>query len=261
VEGYSVRQLVHQSQYSARKLYEMINNQLKQLPPQTAPGLRQCQHLIFDGTFLQRPRSIVALMEACSHTLITGQYGIAENSETQLKAFFQRLIKDGFCPHSFTVDGNPQVIKTIRCLWPDIIVQRCLVHIQRQGLSWCRISPKTSYARELRKIFLQVTRISTMTERDTFLQTVAVWEKMYGAEIRIRRERGHVFSDIKRARSMLLRALPDMFHYLDNPSIPVSTNSLEGYFSRLKTHYRQHRGLIVEKRSNYFQWYFHFVPK
>ena len=224
-------------------------------------GLRQCQHLIFDGTFLQRPRSIVALMDAFNHTLITGQYGVAENSEVQLQEFFQRLIRDGLYPRSFTVDGNPQVIKTIRCLWPEIVVQRCLVHIQRQGLSWCRTNPRTNYARELRKIFLQITRISTTAERDTFLQTVAVWEKMYGAEISIRRERGHVFSDIKRARSMLLRALPDMFHYLDNSSIPVSTNSLEGYFSRLKTHYRQHRGLSTEKRRNYFQWYFYFVTK
>jgi hypothetical protein len=239
----------------------MINSQLKQPPPQTALGLRQCRHLIFDGTFLQRPRSIVALMDACSRMLITGQYGVAENSDVQLQEFFQRLIRDGLYPRSFTVDGNPQVIKTIRYLWPDIIVQRCLVHIQRQGLSWCRTSPRTDYARELRKIFLKITHINTTAERDAFLQTVADWEKMYGLQISIRRERGHVFSDIKRARSMLLRALPDMFHYLENPSIPVSTNSLEGYFSRLKTHYRQHRGLTMVKRENYFQWYFYFVPK
>jgi hypothetical protein len=239
----------------------MINSQLKQPPPQTVLGLKQCRYLIFDGTFLQRPRSIVALMDAGNHTLITGQYGVAENSDVQLQGFFQRLIRDGLYPRSFTVDGNPQVIKTIRYLWPDIIVQRCLVHIQRQGLSWCRTSPRTDYARELRKIFLKITHINTTAERDAFLQTVVDWEKMYGVQIRIRRERGHVFSDIKRARSMLLRALPDMFHYLENPSIPVSTNSLEGYFSRLKTHYRQHRGLTMGKRSNYFGWYFYFVPK
>lgn len=239
----------------------MINSQLKQPPPQTALGLKKYQHLIFDGTFLQRPRSIVALMDASSHKLITGQYGVAENSDVQLQEFFQRLIRDGLYPHSFTVDGNPQVIKTIRYLWPGIIVQRCLVHIQRQGLSWCRTSPRTDYARELRKIFLKITLINTTAQRDAFLQTVADWEKMYGLQISIRPERGHVFSDIKRARSMLLRALPDMFHYLENPSIPISTNCLEGYFSRLKTHYRQHRGLTLEKRSNYFGWYFYFVPK
>src|SRR3989337_4239062 len=74
-------------------------------------------------------------------------------------------------------------------------------------------------------------------------------------------ERGRVFSDIKRAGSMLLKALPDMFHYLDNPKIPATTNGLEGYFSRLKAHYRQHRGLHPSKRANYFSWYFYHRPR
>ena len=86
------------------------------------------------------------------------------------------------------------------------------------------------------------------------------WEQKYGKIIVARPEKGKVFSDIKRARSMLLKALPDMFHYLDDPKIPHSTNSLEGYFGRLKEHYRQHRGLARQKRSNYFNWYFHLKP-
>jgi hypothetical protein len=54
---------------------------------------------------------------------------------------------------------------------------------------------------------------------------------------------------------MLQKALPDMFHYLDDHDIPRSTNGLEGYFSRLKRYYRQHRGLTPKKRENYFAWY------
>ncbi len=60
---------------------------------------------------------------------------------------------------------------------------------------------------------------------------------------------------------MLLLALPDMFHYLDDPHISKTTNGLEGYFSRLKSHYRQHRGLSPRKRPNYFAWYFYFTPR
>ena len=74
-------------------------------------------------------------------------------------------------------------------------------------------------------------------------------------------ETERVFSDIKRARSMLRHALPDMFHYLDDQHIPTTTNGLEGYFSRLKSHYRQRRGLSPQRRPNYFAWYFHFVPR
>jgi hypothetical protein len=252
---------VKQSVYSPRKLYYMINHCIGQAAPPPALSLAECHHLIFDGTFLHRPRSLIALMDARTHMVVAGQYGVSENSEPQLERFFKRLISAGLHPRSVTVDGNPNAIKILRKLWPDIVLQRCLVHIQRQGLSWCRTSPRTTYARWLRRIFLQITKIRTPADREKFLNAVTGWEAKYGSQIDGRRETGHVFSDIKRARSMLLRALPDMFHYLDNPLIPISTNGLEGYFSRLKGHYRQHRGLKEEKRADYFQWYFHFVPK
>ena len=239
----------------------MINYQLPQTPPPTTLNLDCCRHFILDGTFLHRPRSLIALMDAQTHTIVDGQYGVSENSEPQLLKFFDPLISAGLYPHSFTVDGNPKMTRVLRRLWPGVVIQRCLVHIQRQGLSWCRTSPKTTYARRLRQIFLQVTKIRTPVDRDMFLASVIEWESKYGSLIRSRRETGYVFSDIKRARSMLLRALPDMFHHLDNPLIPISTNSLEGYFSRLKGHHRQHRGLRKEKRRDYFHWYFHLVPK
>lgn len=146
-------------------------------------------------------------------------------------------------------------------MWPDITIQRCLVHIQRQGLMWCRRNPKTDYAKDLRDIFLGVTYIYTKDDRDRFLEAVFRWEDRYGGYIGSQPERGKVFSDIKRARSMLLRALPDMFHYLNDTSIPLTTNGLEGYFSRLKTHYRSHRGLSPAKRINYFDWYFNLRPR
>jgi len=64
---------------------------------------------------------------------------------------------------------------------------------------------------------------------------------------------------IKRVQSMMLKALPDMFHYLDDKLIPFLTNSLEGYFSRVKWGYRNHRGLAVHKRINYFKWHTFFA--
>ena len=224
-------------------------------------SLDDLNNLIFDGTFLHRPNSIVVLMNAATNTAIAGTYGIRENSIPQLNSFFVPLKERSLSPLSCTVDGNPQVIKTLRELWPDIVIQRCLVHIQRQGLMWCRRPPKRTDAKHLRDIFLEVTEIYTKASRDLFLEHVAQWEDRYGRHIDAQPERGRVFSDIKRARSMLLKALPDMFHYLDNPQIPSSTNGLEGYFSRLKSHYRLHRGLHESKRTNYFAWYFYFRPR
>lgn len=216
---------------------------------------------MFDGTFLNRPTSIVVLMATNTNTLISGKYGISEKSEPQLRAFFQPLKERALSLESCTVDGNPQVIRVLKQLWPDIIIQRCLVHIQRQGLSWCRRYPKRTDAKKLRDIFRRVTYIKTIKERNLFLDHIEQWEEKYGQYIAEQPEKGKVFSDIKRARSMLLKALPNMFHYLDNPDIPFSTNGLEGYFSRLKAHYRNHRGLLPTKRKDYFDWYFYLRPR
>ena len=60
---------------------------------------------------------------------------------------------------------------------------------------------------------------------------------------------------------MLNKALPYMFSFLSDPLIPTSTNWLESYFSRLKSRYRQHRGLSPQQRQNYFRWYFQLCPK
>lgn len=261
VEGYSVRQLALQSGHSQIRLLRLIEDLLAEAPPAPVLEPPSARYLIFDGTFLHRRHSTVVLMDGRTHRLIRGQYGVRENSEPELRAFFEALKEGGLQPLSFTVDGNPHVIRVLSSLWPDAVLQRCLVHIQRQGLMWCRSHPKTAYARRLRQVFLRVTRISTPAERDGLLSLIAEWEDRYGAGIAARQETGRVFSDIKRARSMLLHALPDMFHYLDDPRIPATTNGLEGYFSRLKSRYRQHRGLSPHRRPNYFAWYFHFAPR
>lgn len=218
-------------------------------------------HLIFDGTFLHRPTSIVGLMNSSNSTIVTGKYGISENSIKQLNTFFVPLKEKGLKPISCTTDGNPQAILVLKTIWPEIIIQRCLVHIQRQGLMWCRRNPKRTDAKKLRDIFLKVPFIYSKQQRDEFLETVVIWEKTYGKFIEYSTEKGKIISALKKARSMLGKAIPNMFHYLDNPNIPPTTNGLEGYFSRLKSHYRNHRGLSKNKLDNYFRWYFYFRPK
>lgn len=199
-------------------------------------------------------------MDAQKYEIIFGQYGLNEGPRDML-SFCRYLKARGFHPKSVTVDGNPHLIKVLRTLWPEIIIQRCLVHIQRQGLSWCRRNPKSTAAKHLRKIFLLVNKIHRPLELPSFLEKVRSWEARYGKTLAPLPERGWVLSDLKRARSMLLHALPDMFHYLEDPQIPKSTNGLEGYFARLRQRYRQHRGLAKKHRNLYFQWYFYLCKK
>lgn len=255
-EGYTVRQLVAQSPYSVSTLRRIIAMGLNRSPIHPGVPAKTDRYLIFDGTYLVRRIGLVAVMNADTHRIIRGQYGVTETPRGMIP-FCATLHQAGLRPNSVTVDGNPHVIRAFRQVWPTIIIQRCLVHIQRQGLMWCRQDPKRPNAKKLRQIFLLVTRIRTAPERDHFLQQLASWEERYGEPIASSPETGWVLSDLQRARSMLLHALPDMFHYLEDRRIPPTTNGLEGYFARLKHRYRQHRGLAISKRDPYFQWYFH----
>jgi transposase-like protein len=229
-------------------------------PPSDTKNLSAYRYLIFDGTIFKHRRGVFAVMDAETHSVLYGEPDISEGP-SDLSRFCVCLAQRELSLKSATVDGNKQLIKILRQLWPKIIIQRCLVHIQRQGLMWCRINPKRTDAKRLREIFLQVMTINTKADQDRFLSQVKEWEQKYGQRIVSSPETGWVFSDLKHARSMLLSALPDMFHYLNDPNITKSTNALEGYFSRLKQKYLQHRGLVKPNRDSYFTWYLHLSPR
>jgi len=259
VEGYTLRQLAAQSGHSIRTLQRIIGYWLGHPPPNNT-DLSVYRYLLLDGTFINQRKGVFAVMDAERFSVIHGAPEMAEGP-AHLHPFCSILLQHGLVPTSATVDGNPHLIRILRLLWPEILIQRCLVHIQRQGLSWCRQHPKRTDAKHLRALFLKVMSIHTVADRDRFLSHVRAWERRYGRPIARSPEKGWVFSDLKRARSMLQSALPDMFRYLDHPLIAKSTNALEGYFARLKQRYRQHRGLVRHHREAYFRWYLHLCPR
>ena len=218
------------------------------------------RNLIFDGTFLRKRKGMYAAIDGQTHKLIYGVYGMNEGP-ADLMHFCSYLKQHEVHPQSITIDGNLHIYRVVKTLWSECIIQRCIVHIQRQGLSWCRRNPKRIDAVKLRQLFLKVCNIKTRQQSEEFINEFCKWEEHYGDKIIKIKNSGWVTSDIRRARSMLIKALPHMFNYINNANIPNTTNAIEGYFSRLKQHYRQHKGLSKTHQENYFKWYFYLCPK
>jgi transposase-like protein len=255
-----MRQLVAQSGYCHSTTQRIIGYWLSR-PPELSLDLTAFKYLVIDGTYFDgRKSSVIGVADPVYRTLVDGRYGI-KDGERRMYEWCLRLKEAGLEPISITIDGLPQVEALLRAVWPSVIIQRCLVHIQRQGLAWCRRDPKRAAVKRLRELFRDVTKITTFQGRDKFILLWREWEERYGKPITSRRERGRVFSDVKRARSLILHAFPNMFHYLNNPEIPSDTNWLESYFSRLKDKYHQHRGLWKKNRHNYFSWYSYICRK
>jgi transposase-like protein len=54
----------------------------------------------------------------------------------EIKEDLDNLIKPGMQIESVTADGHKSALKAIKKSLPDLLVQRCLVHIQRMCLLW-----------------------------------------------------------------------------------------------------------------------------
>ena len=53
-------------------------------------------------------------------------------------------------------------------------------------------------------------------------------------------------------------ALPDMFHFLNNPRVAKTTNALESFFGHIKENVTLHRGMSYKHYQNYVKWYLYF---
>ena len=180
---------------------------------------------------------------------------------SEIKEDLDNLIKLGVHIESITTDGHKSILKAIKKSLPDIVVQRCLVHIQRMCLLWLTRFPKHIAGIELRSLVLLLLRIKTDNDRIHWTRELAQWHrrhKAYLQEKTINEKTGRYWYKHKLLRRSYLtinRALPNMFHYLENPSIPNTTNGIEGFFSHLKNHLDLHRGLTIKHRIDFIKWY------
>jgi transposase-like protein len=171
------------------------------------------------------------------------------------------LIKLGLQIESITTDGHKSILKAIKKSMPDVIVQRCLVHIQRMCLLWLTRFPKHPAGKELRALVLLLLRIKTNNDRLFWCNELEKWyqrHRTYLQEKTVNEGTGrywYTHKFLRRSYFTIKRALPNMFHYLSNSMIPHTTNGIEGFFSHLKNHLDLHRGLTPEHRINFIKWY------
>lgn len=197
------------------------------------------------------------MMDAVSQKVIMGNSIDKESYKTAYPRF--RRLKDfGLEPLYVTMDGHRHVIRAVKEVWPQTKIQRCLYHIQREGMRWLRTYPKTEAGRELRKLLARVCAIRSIKERDMFIDSYKSWTRKYRNFVKSLPWSEIACKDLKRTLALIDHALPDMFHYLDDPNVPATTNKLEGFYSRLKSDFRKHRGLSDKHKITYLLWYCYF---
>lgn len=182
----------------------------------------------------------------------------------EIKEDLDNLIKLGVQIESVTSDGHKSILKAIKKSLPDVLAQRCLVHIQRMCLLWLTRFPKHESGKELKALVLILLKIKTNNDRIYWTNSLEAWHKKHKAYLMEKtynpQTQRYWFTHklVRRSYYTIKRALPNMFHYLSNPKIPATTNGIEGFFSHLKNHLDLHRGLTLKHRIDFIKWYMFF---
>ncbi len=222
-------------------------------------------HLRVDATYFKKFCVMCYQDDMISYTQLF-RFSDGERYE-EIKEDVVNLLHLGLQIASITCDGHKATLKAIKKVMPDIIVQRCLVHIQRMCLLWLTAHPTYDAGKELRPLVLMIHRIETHNDKLHWIQSLLAWEikfKDFLKEKSYQPQTGRYWFKhrlIRRSFFTIKRALPNMFHYLDNSNIPKTTNGIESYFGHLKNHLDLHRGLTKNNRINFIKWYIYFRNK
>lgn len=258
LERQTYQTLSRDSGLSVRKLQRLFGMFLRQAP-EVHILKRTAVHLQIDGTYFAQFCVVLYQDFGQGYTQLI-RFSDGEHYE-QIKEDLDNLIRLGVQIESVTTDGHKGALKAIRSSLPHALVQRCLVHIQRMCLLWLTRYPRHIAGVELRRLVLDIMKIRTHNDRLWWTAELEAWHKRHAAYLKertINPDSGRYWYThklLRRSYYTIKRALPNMFHYLNNPAIPRTTNSIEGFFSHLKNHLDLHRGLSVRNRIDFIKWY------
>ncbi|MBI5538892.1 MAG: transposase [Bacteroidia bacterium] len=219
-------------------------------------------YLVIDGTHIKNNFCVLNYLDSGLKYL---QYyrTVERENYYDYTTDLEFLKQIGIIPFSITSDGQRGLLKAVRDVFPSVVHQRCIIHIQRMSLIYLTRNPKTGAGITLRYWVKKLHKIDNHDKRDYWIRQFDGWCRKYSSFLKEKSEslsgrKWYTHKLLRRTRSLIKNALPNMFHYLDNPHIPKSTNCLETRFSYLKNNLKIHRGLSKKSRQNFILWYNYF---
>jgi len=262
IERQTYKTLTRDSGYSKdtlqRTFYTLLNE-----APKIKIIKRDNINLRMDGTYFKQFCLIAYQDDFDGYTQLI-RFSNGEHYE-EIKEDLNNMIKLGLKLESITTDGHKGALKAIKKTCPEIIVQRCLIHIQRMCLLWLTRYPKHISGQELRSLVLMLLKIKTNNDKLYWVKLLEQWYVKHKGYINEKTYHDatnrywYTHKLLRRSYQTIKRALPNMFHYINNSLIPATNNGIEGYFSHLKNHLDLHRGLNLKNRINFIKWYIHFT--
>ncbi len=211
-------------------------------PPQESTGKVV---LIFDATHFGNDTLLVARAPHLKKNV--GWMWICEETKENYSLLRQDIERRGYVLQAVVLDGRTGIPRVFEGM-PIQICQFHMLQIVRRKLT---LRPETEAGKELLTIGLNIVKY----DREKLERDLNIWftkhekflhEKSY--PLGTKRWR-YTHRRVRSAYASLKKNTPFLFTYQENPelNIPNTTNSLDGYFSRVKNLLSAHRGKSRER--------------
>ncbi len=171
------RTLESEMQMSGRNISRLFKHYLSEAP-QIVVRSKTKVHLLIDGTYLPNGSCLILYYD---HDIRYVQLYRSSNKE-KLREISQdlKVLKTlGADVYSVTCDGHKSILRAVAKVYPDALIQRCLVHVKRQCRGYLSAKPKLEAGKMLLSISQQLTGIKTPEQCSYWLLSLHNWYQTY----------------------------------------------------------------------------------
>lgn len=246
------RQTLTQLAQKHHRSIPWIQKQLDQVSPTSVPVAPQSVVALTDTTFFGRGYGILVIRCPRLKKNLHFHEVVSETPIEYLRA--RRCLEDqGYLIEAAVLDGR----RGIAGIFHDVPVQFCQFHQIAIVRRYLTSRPKIEAGKELRALTLTL----PITTEPVFTALLDIWFACWGQVLGERtytsdgRHWQYTHRRLRSAYRSIRTNLLHLFTYQRYPElkIPNTTNSLDGYFSKLKQLLNTHRGLTVTRRYRLIQ--------
>lgn len=213
------------------------------------------QILIVDGVRLARGAWVLVgstMVHVASWVFTTG-----ESTEAWLS--FTRVVVGS--PWVVVLDGRAGLVAAVQITWPAALIQRCHFHVQQRARQLLTKQPATPAGQAIQRLLRDLKHVRTRRQRRRWCRAFHYWERRFTRFLAERTTTSHrtptgrarwwyTHKKMRAVRSLIRNALPYLFTYVRHPSIPRTTNHVEGGLnSPFAELIHRHRGLPLARKQ------------
>jgi hypothetical protein len=219
------------------------------------------KYIIIDAKPLSRG---VCAIVRCESYVRHWKHGTTETSTLWLSA-----LKPLPRPRGVVCDGQRGITKALTALWPDVVVQRCHSHVQRNIRVKLTLKPQSEAGLDLQWLMSQM---KAVIDQQTMAEFIAIFnclqerhhsfitEKTINNNPLVKRKWWYTHGKVRSAYGQIEKLINDdqIFAFITHPDLrlPKTTNGLEGGInSRLDELLYRHRGMTIEHQKRMVDWY------